>query len=455
MKIGTKISLFYTSVTFAITLFIILVFYVFTSRYVDKLFQLNLADKAYLSAQKNWEKDEVDPKSYRLILEEYNELLPRAREVLLNKDSLPAMKDSLNKYLSPKEQAKLYEGDPVFFNKHKLRGVALYYPDNQGKFVVLIMAHNKYGYNIQQHTLVLSLILLLISSVVVFIMGRIYSENIMLPLKNLLQHLKQIRGNNLNFRLKEAGNKDELDALIHTLNEMLDRINEAFKSEKSFVSCASHELNNPLTAIQGECEISLMKQRTPEEYIESLQRISTESQRLSQLVKQLMFLSRHDEDLLIQERSPIRLNDFLKNMVQKNSRIVFSNETDIKEDIILSANPYLLEIALENFLSNACKYSQGDVDLRLKLTAEADPFIEIEDYGIGIPEAEVFQIFQSFYRASNTRAYSGNGIGLSLSFKILSAYGAKISVDTEENVHTKFTIIFSDIQASDNNEKEL
>lgn len=66
-----------------------------------------------------------------------------------------------------------------------------------------------------------------------------------------MKELKRIRANNLNVRLRSYGNKDELDQLIVSLNGMLDRIDTAFKSEKSFVSNASHELNNPLTAIQG------------------------------------------------------------------------------------------------------------------------------------------------------------------------------------------------------------
>lgn len=77
---------------------------------------------------------------------------------------------------------------------------------------------------------------------------------------------------------------------------MLDRLDSAFKAEKSFVSHASHELNNPITAIQGECEISLLKERSTGEYIEALQRISSESKRISNLIRHLLFLSRQDEE---------------------------------------------------------------------------------------------------------------------------------------------------------------
>lgn len=441
MKIGSKITLFYTCITLSLTFIILLLFYVLISRYIDTLFNMNLFDKAYLTAQKNWEKDEVDAKNYRLILQKYDKLLPQAREVLLNRNNTKVLKDSLNKYLTLSQQKQIFNGSPISFTKGELRGAALYYPDNQGNFVVLVMADNGYGLKIQQHILLLSIVLLLISSIVILFVGRIYSNNILLPLKHILQQLKLIRGNNLNIKFKGTGNKDELDDLINEINDMLDRIGEAFKSEKSFVSSASHELNNPLTAIQGECEISLMKERTPLEYIESLHRISTESLRLSQLVKQLLFLSHHDEDLLRQEKSPIDLNAFLLELSQTNERISFSNLTESKGVACLFANPYLLKVALYNFIDNACKYSKDTVDFRLK-SNDGHPLIEIEDYGIGIPQEEISQIFQSFYRASNTHEFCGDGIGLALSYKILNAYNAKISIKSEENVYTKISIFF-------------
>lgn len=122
-----------------------------------------------------------------------------------------------------------------------------------------------------------------------FFIGRVYSNRILTPLQHILKELKRIRANNLNVRLRSYGNKDELDQLIVSLNGMLDRIDTAFKSEKSFVSNASHELNNPLTAIQGECEIALLKERSTSEYMDSLERISVESKRISLLIKSLLF----------------------------------------------------------------------------------------------------------------------------------------------------------------------
>lgn len=444
MKIGSKIILFYTSITVGINLFVILIFYVFTSTYIDNLFNANLSDKAYLFAQKHLEKDEMNVNAYRLIEKKYDGLLPQAHGVLLNDSNRAAVKDSLNKYLSFKEQQELYKGFPVSFSKDNICGSALYYPDNQGNFFILVTAQNLYGYKIQEYTLTLSLVLLLVCIAITTLMGKLYSRRIMWPLKHILEKLKNIRGNNIEVRLKEWGNKDELDDLVRTLNEMLDRISEAFKSEKSFVSSASHELSNPLTAIQGECEITLMKERMPMEYKDSLQRIFSESKRMSLLIKQLLFISHHDEELCNQKQSPVLLTPFLNIFARQVERVVFSDFTNGNATIL--ANPYLLKIAIQNILYNAIKYSKKHIDLRLK-KSDDHVVIEIEDYGIGIPKEEVPRIFQSFYRASNTREYDGNGIGLALSAKILHIYHAEVLIDSEENVHTKFSIVFNEFDA--------
>src|SRR5574344_173345 len=439
MKIGSKLILFYTLMTFGVALFIVLVFYVVTSQYIDNVFDVNLTDKVYLTAQAHFKKDEVDENAYEIIKKDNSELLPRAREIVINRNDTAALHDSISVYLDPVGRRKLFSGEPVFFEKGNQRGVALSYHDNLGDFVVVVMAKNGYGYKIQQHILYLSLILLLVSIAVILILGRIYSNRILYPLKRILENLKNIRGNNMDVRLEETGNKDELDTLVHNLNDMLDRICEAFRSEKSFVSAASHELSNPLTAIQGECEITLMKDRDLTLYKDSLQRIYSESQRMSQLIKHLLFLSRHDDDLSGLESSDLDLVTFLSDLSQSTERVVFTDETDHR--ILVQANPYLMQVAIQNFLNNATKYSQKQINLRL-LLSDGHPVVEIEDFGIGIPHDEIPFIFQSFYRASNTRDFACNGIGMALAARILNIYHAKFALESEVNKFTKFVITF-------------
>lgn len=219
----------------------------------------------------------------------------------------------------------------------------------------------------------------------------------------------------------------------HYANRMIDRIDTAYQSEKAFVRSASHELNNPLTAIQGECEITLMKERTPMEYQISLSRILTETQRIIQLMKQLLFLSRGDQDILQNTTESVLLAEFMMRFVDRD--VEFSPDNF---SFVVNANPHLLKIAIENILGNARKYSGGQ---RVCITLRGSE-LAIEDKGIGIPPEELEHIFQPFFRASNTREYAGHGIGLALSLKILQSYGAKIIVESEVNKGTRVRIIF-------------
>ena len=134
MKIGSKIALFYTLLSVLTTIIIIAVFYLFSTQFINKLYASYLREKAYLTAQKHWEKDEVDEQSYQIIQRKYDELLPEAHEILLNMDSLSEVRDTLNKYLTQHQQALLIAGEdsiPFSFKYKDQLGAALYYPDNE------------------------------------------------------------------------------------------------------------------------------------------------------------------------------------------------------------------------------------------------------------------------------------------------------------------------------------
>lgn len=391
MKTGNKIALFYSTVTLGVIAAVTLCFYLIATSYIERLYYSYLTEKAYATAEKHWEKDEVDAESYARIQERYEETLPVATEILLDADSLPATRRALQPYLTEAAIQALYRGEVVRFRTNKQAGAALYYPDNEGNFIVLVLSNNRYGAEIQQHIGWLLLGLLLVSAILIYFVGRWYAVR------------------------------------------MVDRIDAAYRSEKSFISNASHELNNPLTAIQGECEISLLKERTPAEYQEALRRIASETKRIIQLMKHLLFLSHGDREILKNAVEPVFLAEFL--MQWATGRISFSPDNFA---FVVKANPNLLKIAIGNILSNACKYS-ADKPVEMRLRSNQ---LEIIDTGIGIPAEEVEQIFQPFYRASNTREYSGHGIGLSLSARILQTYGARVTVHSVVGEGTTVRIEF-------------
>lgn len=450
MKIGFKITIFYTSITICILFVVAGIFYLSVTRYVSTLFDSYLAEKAILTAQKHWERDEVDDASYMKIQQKYNELLPQAIEILWDAENPAIVNDSLENYLTYSQKQLLFKGYSVAFDWNELRGTALYYPDNEGNFVVIVMAQNKYGNEIKQHTLVLTIIIMIISCVCIYLIGRVYSNRILYPIKSILKELRHIRANNLNIRLKNFNNKDELDELTNSLNSMLDRIDVAFQAEKSFISNASHELNNPLTAIQGECEITLKRERTAKEYKEALQRISSESQRLSLLTRNLLLLSKAEQEMFTYARETISINELLEEIAFGQDRVIM-NFSKISVPVFVLANRHLLKIALGNVVDNALKYSEKQVIMELATDNEGDTaIITIKDHGIGIPIDEISNITQSFYRGSNTRRYRGQGIGLNLALKIITLHNGSVNIESEINQYTCVRIVLptSDISTS-------
>lgn len=211
-----------------------------------------------------------------------------------------------------------------------------------------------------------------------------------------------------------------------------ERIDKAYESERAFIRNASHEVNNPLTAIQGECEISLMKERTPAEYQNALRRIASETKRMILLIKHLLFLAHGEKEMLNNNTEPIQLANMLMEYAQ--GRVHFSMDNFA---LSIKANPQLIRMALDNLISNACKYSKGPVYLDLRGTT-----LEIIDHGIGIPEKELENIYQPFYRATNTSEFPGNGIGLSLAIRIFVFYGAQVKITSKENAGTRVSIDF-------------
>ncbi|RHJ91380.1 sensor histidine kinase [Parabacteroides bouchesdurhonensis] len=391
MKTGNKITLFYTLITISVIALVSVTFYFVSTNYITRLYYSYLTEKAYATAEKHWEKDEVDPESYARIQQRYEETLPVATEILLNADSVVETRAALTPYLTENQITKLYEGNVITFSQGLQVGAAVYYPDNEGNFIVLVISSNQYGGDIQKRIGWLLFVLIVISIILVYFVGKLYA----------------IR--------------------------MVDRIDAAYQSEKSFISNASHELNNPLTAIQGECEISLLKERTPDEYQAALKRIASETKRIIQLMKHLLFLSHGDKEILKNATERVYLADFLFQFA--SNRVCFSADD---YSLAIDANPYLLKIAISNIISNACKYSGNEiVDMRLH-----DNILEIEDQGIGIPAEELNRIYQPFFRASNTREYAGHGIGLALSLRILNTYGAKVRITSIQDKGTKVSIEF-------------
>ncbi len=237
---------------------------------------------------------------------------------------------------------------------------------------------------------------------------------------------------------------------------MLNRIEASFEIQNNFVSNASHELRTPLTAIIGEADVTLSKIRTPEEYIETISIILEEADKLDKKTKALLFLAQTGFNGKTVEFSKVRIDQLLWDVKEIIERI--NSNSSIYLDISLMpddpmklkvlANEQLLHLAFTNIVSNACKYSDYKT-VRVSIgVSNANVIVVINDQGIGIPEKELSHIYDTFYRASNTKNYEGYGIGLPLTRNIIRMHKGEILVYSEEGKGTTVQVKLPAISAS-------
>lgn len=284
------------------------------------------------------------------------------------------------------------------------------------------------------------------------------SKYIFKPINRITDKVQQISTENLHLRLDEEKNNEELNHLIGTFNDMLDRIETAFETQNNFISNASHELRTPLTGIIGTADVCLSRTRSPEEYIETLTVILEEAAKLDRKTKVLLSLAHTGFDGKVQKFDKVRMDQLLwdaKESIEKldqKNKIHFDTgllpENSLKLKVI--GNEQLLLLAFTNIINNACKYSNHQV-VNLSIGASNDKvFIIVKDTGIGIPKEELEFIYNLFYRASNTKNFEGFGIGLPLTRNIIKMHHGEMHISSVENVGTTVQIVFPIAKITDN-----
>jgi signal transduction histidine kinase len=438
MKIRHKIALTFAGLVSFVLLFSFSFIYYLTSHSREKDFYDLVLEKTNLTAWKYFEQDEMSANVYGKVIARYNRSLPDAEEIVLNTNQRKAVNDSLKKILPEDLIQELWAGKTIKFRIKEKQGVGIYYPDNQGTFIVIITATDKFGILQQQKLLEKLVLIFLCSAVFVFLIGQVYARNVLQPISSILLNVKRIRATNLSLRLKEIDGTDELAELTRTFNQMLERLENAFVLQKNFIRNASHELKNPLTAILGETEVTLSKQRTPEEYVVTLHKVMEEAERLDQLTSNLLSLAQTDVDLSIQRKDEIRLDELIWEIKELFDKTKYKGRIEIHFPVLPETSDLitifgissLMKIAIWNIIDNACKFSGNHkVDVTLKANLNTIQ-LRIEDKGIGIPEDEINNLFQPFFRASNAFAYRGSGIGLSLVHKIISIHNGEIKLSS-------------------------
>ncbi len=285
--------------------------------------------------------------------------------------------------------------------------------------------------------------------VLLFFVTRYLAGKSIKPIMGITETTNRISQNNLNERIELPEIKDELYTLTKSINELLDRMQKAFEREKQFTNDASHELRTPLSVIKGTLEVLVRKPRKEEEYKEKIKYCISEIDNMSIRVDQLLLLARFDKNNIQLRKQNLPAISLIDNAVTRHRKII--EEKNIKITIEdnnkaeVYTDPYYAEMILENIVSNALKYSYENSKVEIRAVKKNDNvIIEVIDYGRGIAESDIDNVFNPFYRsnAMENKNITGSGLGLSIVKKAAEVLGIEIKLFNRPNNGVKAEIIF-------------
>lgn len=276
-------------------------------------------------------------------------------------------------------------------------------------------------------------------------------DKILIPIKEIADTSKNININQLTTKIDQQNYKhnDEIKELIHSFNDMTQRLQNEFEKVERFNSDVSHELKTPLTIIKGEISVTLRKLREPKEYQKSLQTIATEVNNMQELVDDLLLLIQYSKENIKDSFTLLDMDSILLMTLEKYDKSIKEKNINLHldriEPIEYLANAQLITVVFSNIIDNAIKYTENGKNIYISLFKEGDTItFSVKDEGIGIPKESLSKVTDRFYRVDQSRNKSikGFGLGLSLVKNIVELHNATIQIRSKEATGTTITIQF-------------
>lgn len=285
---------------------------------------------------------------------------------------------------------------------------------------------------------------------VLFLNARFIAGRSINPISSIINTANIITKDNLKSRISLPQNKDELHLLSMTINNLLDRVENAIEREKQFTSDASHELRTPLSVIKGTLEVLIRKPRNLEEYKEKINFCINEVNRLNLLVDELLLLARFENQKKSLKIETVSLNALFLDTISRNLSVInekkINCEVLFSKDFYVQTDAYLFSIIVNNILTNAIKYTKPNGLIIFNISEENNKTIcTISDNGIGIASEDLLKIFDQFYRSKSNQhpEIKGTGLGLSIVNRLCVLLQIEIQIESKENEGTKVILAFT------------
>ncbi len=267
------------------------------------------------------------------------------------------------------------------------------------------------------------------------------------PVQFMTQTAKQITADRLNQRIKIGNPHDELGELALTLNDMIERLERSFNEMQRFTADAAHELRTPLAVLRNEAEVALRTPRSTVEYCRVLANLLEETNHMSHLADQLLFLSRQDAGLQPKGQDVVRIDLLLQEVVgnmellANEKEVILRLERNDRGEVAGDAGQ--LRRVFYNLLDNAIKYTFHPGKVTVATQAHDGTLtVTVTDTGIGIPAEHLPHIFDRFYRVDPARSdeTTGAGLGLAICLAIVRQIGGSITIDSLPGSGTRASV---------------
>ena len=282
---------------------------------------------------------------------------------------------------------------------------------------------------------------------VIFIGYRIV-KNAFKPVKKISETALEIKkSKNFSRRIELDNSEDEIHKMAYTFNEMLDTVEETFIHEKQFSSDVSHELRTPITVILAQSDYALDYVETLDEAKESFEVINRQAKKMTNLINQIMELSKMERQNEI-EKDKINFSNIILQLLEDYRTLLENNNieliTNIEKDLRIYGNKLMLERLFVNLFTNAMKFTKTTINVSLN-RINKEVILQIKDDGIGITKEDQKYIWDRFFQTSDSRnkdKNKGSGLGLSMVNRIVQLHLATIDVESEVGEGACFIVRF-------------
>lgn len=287
----------------------------------------------------------------------------------------------------------------------------------------------------------------LLAAILSLLSGKWLSNIIMRPISNMISTMEDIERSGVPKKITiHNDTKDELQTLANTFNRMIDRLEENFAKQSQFVSDASHELKTPLTIIKSYANLlrrhGMEDKETAEE---AIQAIHAEATRIQKMTETFLDVASLEKEIEL-EMSVVNLVSLcqtilkqLKQIYKRDISLHFQNSP-----ILIKADELKIKQVIIILLDNAIKYSNDKIEVFLDKNEE-NAIVRVKDYGIGIPQEEINNIFERFYRVDKARSREtgGSGLGLYIAKSITKLHNGEVKIKSKEGEGTEVELILS------------